>query len=295
MQRTGDKLTFVAGEVSGEFNTAQGHFSSYRLRNEPVISQYPEPYFWRAPTDNDFGNQMPQRLGAWRTAHAQRQVQRVAVRAQSAAGLPITVEYLLTSLGVPYTVSYLIAPDGAVQVTAALDMRGKELPELPRFGMRLELPGRFDQLSYYGRGPLENYSDRHTAAFLGQYRDTVRHQFANTYIRPQEGGYHTDTRWLTLTTPTGQGLRVEGAQPLSFSALDVPTEGLDPGLTKKQQHTSDVRHHHDRVYLSVDLAQRGVGGDNSWGALPHDQYRLLAKQYSYSYTLRLVDGKTMQP
>lgn len=288
VQRTGDKLTFTAGEVNGEFDTKQGRLSSYRRGNEQVISQYPEPYFWRAPTDNDFGNQMPQRLGAWRTAHAQRQVQRVTVGEQSAAGLPITVEYLLTSLGVPYTVSYLIAPDGAVQVTAALDMRGKDLPELPRFGMRLELPGRFDQLGYYGRGPWENYSDRHSAAFLGQYRDTVRHQFANTYIRPQEGGYHTDTRWLTLTTPTGQGLRVEGAQPLSFSALDVPAEELDPGLTKKQQHTSDVRHHHDRVYLSVDLAQRGVGGDNSWGALPHDQYRLLAKQYSYTYTLRLL-------
>ncbi len=293
VQRVGDKLTFVAGEVSGEFDTSQGRLSSYRLRNEPVISQYPEPYFWRAPTDNDFGNQMPQRLGAWRTAHAQRLAQRVTVGAQSAAGLPITVEYLLTSLGVPYTVRYLIAPDGAVQVTTALDLRGHELPELPRFGMRLELPGRFGQLGYYGRGPWENYSDRHTAAFLGQYRDTVRNQFANTYIRPQEGGYHTDTRWLTLTTPAGQGLRVEGAQPLSFSALDVPAEELDPGLTKKQQHTSDVRHH--RVFLSVDLAQRGVGGDNSWGALPHDQYRLLAKEYSYSYTLRLVDGKTPQP
>ena len=91
----------------------------------------------------------------------------------------------------------------------------------------------------------------------------------------------------------GRGRRVEGARPLSFSALDVPAEELGPGLTKKHQHTSDVRHHHDRVFLSVDLAQRGVGGDNSWGAPPHDQYRRLAKHYSY--TLRLVDEKKPQP
>jgi beta-galactosidase len=294
IQREGDKLTFTAGSVSGEFNTAQGRLTSYRLGNSQVIQQYPEPYFWRAPTDNDFGNGMPQKLGVWRTAHAARQVQRVTVGEESAAGLPIKVEYLLTDIGVPYTVAYLIAPDGAVQVTAAIDMTGKTLPELPRFGMRMELAGRYDQLGYYGRGPWDNYSDRNSASFLGLYRDTVRNQYVNNYIRPQEAGYHTDVRWLALTNGRGQGLRVEGLQPLSFSALDVRTEELDPGLTKKQQHTTSVRRH-DRVYLNVDLKQRGVGGDNSWGALPHDPYRLLDKTYSYSYTLRLVDEQTPQP
>ncbi|GAB3573183.1 beta-galactosidase, LacZ type [Hymenobacter daeguensis] len=295
IKRDGDRLTFTAGDISGEFNTAQGRLSSYRRGTEQVINQYPEPYFWRAPTDNDFGNGMPQRLGVWRTAHAARQVQRVTVGEESAAGLPIKFEYLLTDINVPYTVAYLVQPDGALQVTAAIDLAGRELPELPRFGMRLELPGRYQQLAYYGRGPWENYQDRNTASFLGLFRDSVRNQFLNNYIRPQEGGYHTDTRWLTLTNAAGQGLRVEGAQALSFSALDVRTEELDPGLSKKQQHTSDVRRHPDRVYLSVDLKQRGVGGDNSWGALPHDPYRLLAKQYSYTYTLRLVDEKTPQP
>jgi beta-galactosidase len=295
IKRDGDKLTWTAGEVSGEFNTANGRLGNFRLANNQVINQYPEPYFWRAPTDNDFGSGMPARLGVWRTAHAARKVQRVTVGEQSAAGLPIKVEYLLTDIAVPYTVSYLIGPDGAVQVTASMDMTGRDLPELLRFGMRLELSGRYNQLSYYGRGPWENYQDRNTASFLGLYRDTVRNQFINNYIRPQEGGYHTDARWLTLTNATGQGLRVEGIQPLSFSALDVRTEELDPGLAKHQQHTSDVKRHPERVFLSVDLKQRGVGGDNSWGALPHDQYRLLDKQYSYSYTLRLVDEKKPQP
>ena len=291
VKQEGDQLTFTAGDVTGEFNTKQGRLTSFRRGGQQVVSQFPEPYFWRAPTDNDFGNGMPQALGIWRTAHAQRQVQHVTVGQQSAAGLPIKVDYLLDAVGVPYSVAYLISPDGAVQITAAIDMTGKELPELPRFGMRMELPGSYQQLRYYGRGPWENYQDRNTTTFLGQYSDSVRNQYSNTYIRPQEGGYHTDTRWLTLTNATGQGLRVEGAQPLSFSALDVRTEELDPGLTKKQQHTSDVKRH-DRVFLQVDLKQRGVGGDNSWGALPHQPYRLLDKKYSYTYTLRLVDEKT---
>jgi beta-galactosidase len=295
IKRDGDKLTWTAGEVRGEFNTKQGRLTSYRRGEQRMPGAFPEPYFWRAPTDNDFGSGMPQSLGVWRTAHANRPVQRVTVGEQSAAGLPITVEYQLADLGVPYTVAYLVQPDGAVRVTASIDMQGKTLPELPRFGMRMEVPRSLDQLRYYGRGPWENYSDRNSAALLGTYQDSVRRSFPGTYIRPQEYGYHTDVRWLTLTDAAGQGLRVESAgQPICFSALPFRTEDLDPGLSKKQQHPTDLKAH-GQTWLHLDLAQRGVGGDNSWGALPHDQYRLLAKQYSYSYTLRLVSGEKPQP
>jgi beta-galactosidase len=292
IKRDGDKLTWTAGSLSGEFNTKQGRFTDYRRGEQRMPGSFPEPYFWRAPTDNDFGSNMPQTLGVWRGAHANRPVQRVTVGEQSAAGLPITVEYLLADLGVPYTVAYLVQPDGAVRVTASIDLKDKTLPELPRFGMRLEVPRRFDQLRYYGRGPQENYADRNTAALLGTYQDSVRRSFPGTYIRPQEYGYHTGVRWLTLTDAAGQGLRVEGTgQPICFSALPFRSEDLDPGLSKKQQHPTDLKAH-SQTWLHLDLAQRGVGGDNSWGALPHDQYRLLAKQYSYSYTLRLVGAES---
>ena len=295
IKRDGDRLTWTAGEVHGEFNTKQGRLTDYRRGEQRMPGAFPEPYFWRAPTDNDFGNGMPERLGVWRGAHAARRVQRVAVGEQSATGLPITVEYLLTDIGVPYTVAYLVQPDGAVQVTASIDLKDKTLPEMPRFGMRMGVPRRLDQLRYYGRGPQENYSDRNTAALLGTYQDSVRRTFPGTYIRPQEYGYHTDVRWLTLTDAAGRGLRVEAAgQPICFSALPFRTEDLDPGLSKKQQHPTDLKPR-GQTWLHLDLAQRGVGGDNSWGALPHDQYRLLAKQYTYSYTLRLVDEKQAQP
>ncbi|RSK45369.1 glycoside hydrolase family 2 TIM barrel-domain containing protein [Hymenobacter rigui] len=295
VKRDGDKLTFTAGDVRGEFNTRQGRLTDYRLKNQWVIGGYPEPYFWRAPTDNDFGSGMPQGLSAWRSAHAARKVQRVTVGEQSAAGLPIKVEYQLTDINVPYTVDYLIGTDGAIQVTAAIDLAGRELPELPRFGMRLEVPRQFGRVQYYGRGPWENYADRNTTTFLGVYQDTVARTLTSNYIRPQEYGYHTDMRWLTLTDAAGRGLRVEAAgQPLSFSALPVRTEDLDPGLSKKQQHPTDIKLR-DQTTLHIDLAQRGVGGDNSWGALPHDAYRLTAKQYRYSYTLRLLDAPKPSP
>ncbi|WP_188548773.1 glycoside hydrolase family 2 TIM barrel-domain containing protein [Hymenobacter qilianensis] len=295
VKREGDKLTFAAGQVRGEFDTKQGRLTSYRLQDQRIIDGFPEPYFWRAPTDNDFGNGMPQSLGAWRTAHAARRVQRVTVGEQSANGLPIKVEYQLTDINAPYTVEYLIGNDGAVQVTAAIDLTGRDLPEMPRFGMRLDLPRRFNRLQYYGRGPWENYSDRSTAALLGTYQDSVNGQYTRNYIRPQENGYRTDVRWLTLTDQTGLGLRVEGRQqPICFSALPFRTEDLDPGLTKKQQHPTDLKKR-GGVTLQVDLKQRGVGGDNSWGALPHDQYRLLDKKYAYSYTMRLVNEKASQP
>src|SRR5690606_10440157 len=189
---------------------------------------------------------------------------------------------------VPYTIEYLFKNDGAIQVTASIDMSGRELPELPRFGMTMELPGAFSTLSYYGRGPWENYSDRKASSFVGRYKDQVENQATWTYIRPQENGYKTDVRWLSLTDGKGKGIHIEGLQPLGFSALNNRTEDFDPGLTKKQQHPTDIKPRQN-VFLNVDLKQRGVGGDNSWGALPHQPYRLLEKQYSYSYIIRLLN------
>jgi len=292
IKRNGNKLIFAAGDVTGEFNTQDGRFTRFAKKGQNIISKLPEPYFWRAPIDNDFGNQMPAQAGVWRTAHLHRKVKNVVVGEKGEQGLPIRVEYELTDMQTPYTVEYVIQQDGSVKVTASIDMTGKDLPELPRFGMRMELPKYFDQLQYYGRGPWENYSDRKTSAFIGTYKDSVQNQFAWNYIRPQESGYKSDARWLKLTDKAGEGLIVEGLQPFCFSALNVQTEDLDPGLTKKQQHTIDVKTR-DQVTLQIDLNQRGLGGDNSWGALPHNPYRLLDKKYAYSYQIRFANKEEL--
>lgn len=290
VQKSAEKISFQSGDISGEIDMKQGYVRNYRSKNGMQLNRLPEPYFWRAPTDNDFGSGMPSNLGIWRSAHQNWKLKTITAGEQTSDGISVKAEYELTGITVPYSIEYFIQNDGSIRITASMDMTERGLPEMPRFGMRMQLPPMFDSLKYYGRGPWENYSDRNTAAFVGLYSDNVKNQFTANYIRPQENGYKTDVRWLSLTNMKGSGIVVEGVQPLCFSALNHSAESMDPGMTKKQQHPSDLRPDKN-VYLHIDLRQRGVGGDDSWGALPHNQYRLLDKKYSYSYVIRLVDGK----
>lgn len=287
ISKTNNRLTFKAENVTGTFNTQWGNWEKYSaLDGSTSINGLPEPFFWRAPTDNDFGNEMPYRLGIWRNAHANKSVSKVTVGEQNAEGLSIQVDYQLTGINANYTVFYQILNDGAVKVTASLDLGDRNLPEMPRFGMRMNLKQDYKLLNYYGRGPWENYQDRNLASFLGVYADTVVKAVESNYIRPQEHGYRTDTRWIKIANEQGKGLMIEGVQPISFSLLPFKTEDLDPGLSKKQQHPTDIKIR-DENTLQIDLKQRGVGGDDSWGALPHKEYRLTDKKFTYSYILSL--------
>ncbi|MEP6674430.1 MAG: glycoside hydrolase family 2 TIM barrel-domain containing protein [Ferruginibacter sp.] len=282
--KTDKRISFTSGNIKGEFDLQRGQFISYTNNGKRIFNGFPEPYFWRAPTDNDFGNRMPTLLGVWRNAHINKTVRNVVIDDSSKDSLQIKVDYLLTDIDVPYQLTYTVLQNGAVKVTAAIDMTGKTLPELPRFGMRMSLANDFKNITYYGRGPFENYSDRNTASFVGLYNTSADSMYTWNYIRPQESGYRTDIRWLELKNNQGDGLRIEGLQTICFSALNMSDEDLDPGLTKKQQHPSDIKLR-GNINLHIDLKQRGVGGDDSWGALPHNQYRLLDKQYSYSYII----------
>jgi beta-galactosidase len=288
VKREGDNIVFSAGMVQGRFNVKEAVFTSYTHDGTPALTSPPRPYFWRAPVDNDFGSGMPETLGIWRTAHAHLKLESVDIGEQTGGGLPIRVSYTLVDIQCPYTVEYTILNDGSIAVRATIDLQGRDVPELPRFGMRMSLAAEFNQVQYYGRGPFENYNDRNTASFIGLYNSRVADMFTRNYIRPQENGYRTDVRWFSLGNGKGKAVRIEGTQPLCFSALNVMTEDLDPGLTKKQQHIPDVKVRDD-VWLHVDLRQRGVGGDNSWGALPHEQYRLLDKQYTYGYRISFTE------
>ncbi len=280
-------INFKSGAISGSFNGKTGKFVSYQIKNMSLITSFPEPYFWRAPTDNDFGNQMPHRLGFWRSAHALIQLDTVNVREQNQEGLVIDCHYRMTGIDIPYIISYQLLNNGAVKITASIDLQTKKLPDMPRFGMRLTLPKSYEHIDFYGRGPWENYSDRNTASFVGVYRQKSAEQFVRNYIRPQENGYKTDTRWVEFYDDQKRGIRITGMQPICFSALPYTAEDMDPGVTKKQQHPSDLN---ERKFMSVhiDLNQRGVGGDNSWGAYPHAPYLLTKNKYTYSYMIEPV-------
>lgn len=284
-----DIFHFSSGAISGKIDLKKGELFDYEINGKQPIKKgfYPEPNFWRAPTDGDFGNKMPQISGVWRSVQNNRTIQNMYVGEETAKGLPVEFTFMFNDIGVPYQLQYMIQNDGSIKITSSINMNGKNLPELPRFGMRMVLDTLYTQLHYYGRGPLENYIDRYSGSFIGKYESTVAKQFY-AYIRPQENGNKTDVRWLTLTDNQGIGVEIQGIQPIAFSALNSSVEDLDPGLTRKQQHTIDLFPRRE-VYLNVDLKQRGLGGDNTWGELPYRHYRLLDKQYSYSYILRLID------
>ncbi|MBT9484664.1 beta-galactosidase domain 4-containing protein [Sediminibacterium sp.] len=287
IETKGNLIHFNAGKVSGSFNTKLGKLISYKYEDHSLMTGFPEPYFWRAPTDNDFGNQMPQKLGFWRNAHQLLQLDTVKLGVQNSNGLVIECNYKMTALDIPYIITYTILNNGAIKINASIDLLGKKMPEMPRFGMRLNLPKTYEQIDFYGRGPWENYPDRNTASFVGMYQQKVSEQFVMNYVRPQENGYKTDIRWVQLYDEQHRGIKITGLQPICFSALPYTAEDLDPGNTKKQQHPSDLN---ERKFISVhiDLSQRGVGGDNSWGALPHSPYLLKNNQYSYSYIVEPI-------
>jgi len=156
------------------------------------------------------------------------------------------------------------------------------LPDLPRFGVTLNLPDALEGMEYFGRGPHENYCDRNTSALVGRYRSTVSEQYF-PYVSPQENGNKTDVRWACFRSDRGEGLLVMGAPLLSMSALRYTVEDLTQE-TRGSMHTVDLKPR-EFVTLNLDLKQRGVGGDDSWGATPHSEYCLLPTPYTFAFTL----------
>ena len=188
----------------------------------------------------------------------------------------------------PYTMEFLVRNDGSLQVSGDGHDREEIAGTTSVPGMRMELAGR-ENLCYYGRGPQGNYIDRWSSAFVGRYEDKVENQYCFLHARPGKRRGNKDGRASLLLLSDGEGTEVEitgVSQPIAFSALHYAPEDLDPGLTRKMQHSIDVVPQKD-VFLHVDLKQRGLGGDNSWGMFPYNPYRLWDKKYSYSYLIRL--------
>ena len=285
MKEENNVLFFTCGDVRISFNKRNGELNGYRYQDKMLLGHAPQPQFWRAPTDNDFGNRMGILCNVWRTAGQNKEFKGMNVERKDGA-VTLTSIYYLRDVASDYTVKYTVYADGRVEVNGSWKAGNIALPEIPRFGMQMTLAQEFDQFSWYGRGPWENYSDRNTASFIGKYTSTVDEQYV-AYIRPQENGNKTDVRWLTLTNKEGFGLRIDGLQPLSVSALRNYPEDFDAGLTKSQRHINDINPR-KAVVLHVDLAQRGVGGDNSWGMYPHEPYLLKAKEYTYGYVISPV-------
>ncbi len=284
--QTAQQIKVDAGGATFSFSKENGFLESIIKNENEYLVEPLKINFWRAPVENDWGNRMPERLSIWRNA-GQNAILRSINHEQKAMGYyQVDTRYWLPDVESEYHISYEINGEGAVRLNTQLQSMGKNYPELPRYGMSMVLPGDLENLQWFGRGPHENYQDRKESSILGVYKSTVTEQYV-PYIAPQENGYKTDTRWLVLDNGEQKKLMIKGIPEISFSALHFSVEDL----TREQRdgkHTIDLQPRKE-VYLNVDMAQMGVGGDDSWRSKPLAKYSIPFSNYSYSFILKPLD------
>jgi beta-galactosidase len=298
--KTIDKKLEISGvNMKVLFDLSSGRLTSFNYKGKELFLAGPAPDFWRPPTDNDYGYNMDKLLGVWKKAGERTTVTKANISQPELGKVQVTFNYDIPDADgkkiAGYASTYTIYGSGDIVVKNQFSTVSGKIPEIPRMGMQIQLPKEFTNLKWLGRGPQENYVDRKTAADVGLYESTVTDQYTH-YIRPQENGYKTETRWLTLTDDNGSGLLFCGEPLICFAALNNTHDDFEsPGKLSTYRkdaksantHSIDVKPR-DLVNLNIDLGQMGVGGDNSWGALIHPQYRLLAGKYEYSFRIKPV-------
>jgi beta-galactosidase len=277
---TKESIKLKGGHFSLQFHAATGDITSYVYEGRELFLTGPAPNFWRAYTDNDRGNQHHIRCAPWQEAGSGRTLQSLTAKSNGDGRAEVHVQFeLATKPSSEVQLVYTVSPSGEVEVRMEL-VPGAHLPEIPEIGVLFQLDRSFQQLSWYGRGPHENYWDRATGAKLALYSGTVEDQFV-PYLRPQECGNKTDVRWATLTDANGRGLRITGLPAVELNALPyLPSE------LEAHDHTYKLPAS-DKVVLRVNYKQMGVGGDDSWGARTHPEFTLYANRtYAYSFTFK---------
>jgi beta-galactosidase len=271
------------------FDKIKGTITSYKYNSKELIEDGPIPNFWRAPVDNDRGNGMPVRLQTWHDAGKNRKITEVTTEVIENKAIKIEVNMILpTTNESKYKSIYTIFGTGDVVVENIL-IPGKDLPEIPEIGMMMQLPEEFENITWYGRGPQENYWDRNTGADVGVYKGTVSEQFI-PYLKPSETGNKTDVRWVALTNEERIGLMAIGMPLLEVNALHYTPEDLE-----SVGHPYELNKRKE-IILRLNYKQMGIGGDNSWGARTHPEFTLYAdKSYSYKFRLRPISSEMPSP
>jgi len=280
----------VTIEVTGKgfavsIEKSTGAILSYRVRGRAMLHGPLVPNFFKAPNDNQYRNGYLTRLGPWRNAAENRRIESAEVEQPTPASVRVKLGMTLPVGESHYVVTYLVEGDGRVRVDAAYTPGKGKLPLLPRFGMKLAVPRAFDRVAWYGRGPQETYWDRKTGGEIAVYRNTVD-GMVHPYVRPQDTGNRTDTRWFSVTDSGGAGLKFTGAEPVSFSVWPFT---IDDVMQAAHPHELPRR---DFNTVFVDYKLHGVGGDNSWGARTHPEYTLPGdKPYRLSFTIEPLGAR----
>jgi beta-galactosidase len=291
-------LKFKSKAVEVTFNTKSGELKTLDYGDGNLVIKGIQPNFWRATTDNDFGFKMPQEFKVWKDASDGRTLISIQIndgkkdidlntmkkdlKVKNTA-VTLQVLYQLPNDIAKIQINYKIEPSGQIMVENSLIDVKKDLSNMPRFGNNFIIKKEYDIVNWYGRGPQENYQDRNSAAFIGNYKADVKDLYF-AYARPQENGYKTDVRWVTFTNKIGKGIKIEGSKLVSFSAHHQYNSDFDAGEKKMQTHMSDIGTR-NLVNINIDNRQMGVGGDTSWGAKPLDIYQIKPADMSYSYSI----------
>jgi beta-galactosidase len=278
----------ITGQLFSVSFDSLGWLSSYKSNGREILKAPLIPSFWRAPVDNDYGNNMPSRLKVWKDVNRKFKLTSLKTRQISGNMVEVSCLYDIPDVKGSWSSDYIIHGDGRIEVSNKFSAFDKSLPEIPRIGMQCRLRPEFSNMDYYGRGPWENYQDRKTSALVSRYSEKVGDQVF-LYVRPQENNYRTDVRWFSLTDDAGFGLKVTGKPVISTSAHNYGMEDIDDGAKKDQRHINDIVPR-DFIEWNIDFKQMGVGGDNSWGAKPLDKYLLYPGEYAYEFTIWPVAG-----
>lgn len=282
LKQTKKEIKIFNKEFTVIFNKSEGTISSFKFNEKELIRQGLSPNFWRALTDNDFGNKMNEECALWRRATYNQLVKSVKIEEKKANHVILRVDYQFMDVQSQETIYYTIFGNGLIRIEMQFKPGSGDLPEIPRMGLRFRMPYEFNRAEWFGRGPFENYWDRKSAAYLGRYSMSVEELFF-PYISPQETGYRTDVKWLTLRNEKGTGLLIFGEPQFNFSALHYSMEELERQF-RGEKHLHEIKQG-DFVEVMIDYQQRGVGGDDSWWAKPHAQYILPPKKYHFKFYL----------
>ena len=279
-------IAVTTPNLTFKLDRTTGLISEYAYNGKSMLGEGGtlKPNFWRAPTDNDMGANLQKKFKVWK--NPQMNLKNIDVKKDKKANtVTIVTSFDMPEVQGQMDITYLVfANTGAVKVTEDFKAtEGAKVSDMFRFGMLLQMPYTMEKSNYYGRGPIENYSDRKDCMRIAIYNDDADNQYF-PYIRPQESGTKSDIRWWKQTDATGLGLQVKSCAPFYASALHFDTEELDDGDEKEQRHSFDLKKS-KFTNLFLDAAHMGVGGENSWGAWPLEKYRVHYGNKTFNFVL----------